>query len=41
MGRRNEGEARGRIRVVRTVVFSEKADIKYKPVTLNQIGVQF
>lgn len=38
----NEGEvkARGKILMVRTVIFSGNVCIRYKSVTQNQIGVQ-
>lgn len=37
----NERDTRGQMLVVTTVVFSGKACARYKPVTQNQIGVQF
>ena len=36
----NEREARGKILIVRIVIFSGNACTRYKPVTQNQIGVQ-
>lgn len=40
-GGMNEGEVRSETVVVRIVAFSMKVGIRYKPVTQNQIGVQF
>lgn len=40
-GGMNEGEARGKILVVRIVVFCGEPGARYKPVTQNQIRLQF